>query len=81
MADGLKKPVSTREKISYLFLAASVLCLVLGRIETMDLTEGQAFIAGLGYWLTALGFGSVSVLLNIWEYRDGQVNRKANERH
>ncbi len=50
--------------VMWICAALAMICVVAGRIETVHMTEGEAFIYGWKYWVATIAFVFVAALLS-----------------
>ena len=58
--------------ITIVLLIAMVLSVVMGRVETFDLTEWQALDEGYFYWLSATFFAAMIILVRLIPVKRGE---------
>lgn len=46
-----------------IFVVLALFCVVVGRIHTFDMTEGQALVEGAVYWVGAFCCGLLAIML------------------
>lgn len=59
------KAKTLKSAVTFILLIAMVMSVVLGRLETFDLTEGQAFIQGYYYWIATMLFGVMMIIVQL----------------